>query len=329
MQTDRLAGWVPTRLYWEQAQPILDWCYLGQTRFMEPFFDQTILRCFRHPFCVLFRHQTPITALAELQATRPGLPPSGFIFHMSRCGSTLVAQMLAALPQTIMISEASPIDMVLRAHFHDTSITDDQRVSWLQWLVSALGQPRQGAEQQFVIKFDSWHTQFLPIIQRAFPDVPRIFLYRDPVEVMVSHRRGRGSQMVPGMLPPALFGLDADTIFQMPLDEYCARVLASICQAAVQHHQPGRDRLVHYRQLPQVVWSSLLDLFRIDHTADDIERMRYATQFHAKNPSFFFVDDTQDKRQAATADLRALADRLVQPLYDQLAALQQAQDARA
>lgn len=325
MQTERLAGWVPTRLYWEEAQPLLDWCYLGQTRFTEPFFDQTILRCFRHPFRVLFRHQTPITALAELQATQPGIPPSGFIFHMSRCGSTLLAQMLAALPQTIMISEASPIDMVLRAHLHDASISDDQRVAWLQWMVNALGQPRAGVERQLVIKFDSWHAQFLPIIQRAFPDVPRIFLYRDPVEVMVSHQRGRGSQMVPGMLPPALFGLDADMIFQMPLDEYCARVLASICEAAVQHHQPGHDRLVHYRQLPQVAWSSLLDLFRIEHTADDIERMRSVTQFHAKNPSFFFVDDVQDKRQAATADLRALADRLVRPHYERLGALQQAE----
>ena len=33
---------------------------------------------------------------------------------MSRCGSTLVSQMLAALPQNIVISEAAPIDAVVQ-----------------------------------------------------------------------------------------------------------------------------------------------------------------------------------------------------------------------
>ena len=96
----------------------MHWCYLGEDRFVAPFFEQTISRHSRTPFNLPFPHVTPLAALAELQAADPGLPPTGFIFHMSRCGSTLVAQMLAALPQNIVISEAGPVDAVLHANWY-------------------------------------------------------------------------------------------------------------------------------------------------------------------------------------------------------------------
>ncbi len=114
--------WIPMRVYWHQARPMVDWGYLGERRFTDPFFEQTIGRCVRHPADLLFRHQTPLEFLGELAERRPGLTPTGFIFHLSRCGSTLISQMLAAAPKHVVISEASPIDAILRAHFHDAAI---------------------------------------------------------------------------------------------------------------------------------------------------------------------------------------------------------------
>src|SRR5439155_24789392 len=146
--------------------------------------------------------QTPIEVLAELQAAEPGIPPTGFIFHMSRCGSTLISQMLAALPQNVVVSEAGPVDAVLRARFQAPDLPEREQIGWLQGIVSALGRRRTGEESHFFVKLDAWHTLDLPLIQRAFPDVPWLFLYRNPVEVMVSHARQPGSQLVPGMLPP-------------------------------------------------------------------------------------------------------------------------------
>ncbi|HET9222191.1 MAG TPA: hypothetical protein VFO07_06795, partial [Roseiflexaceae bacterium] len=106
----QLDGWIPVRISWEQLRPIVEWRYVGDARFTEPFFEQTISACLRHPFSRLFFLRTPVDALAQLHAARPGVAPSGFVFHMSRCGSTLVAQMLATLPQTLVIAEAEPID---------------------------------------------------------------------------------------------------------------------------------------------------------------------------------------------------------------------------
>ncbi len=128
---------------------------------------------------------------------------------MSRCGSTLLSQMLAALPEHVVLSEAGPLDTVLQLHFREPSVTDEERIGLLRAMMSALGQPRTGRERRLFVKLDSWHTLHLPLIRRAFPGVPWIFLFRNPVEVLVSHRRLRGGQALPGVLPPELFGLRA------------------------------------------------------------------------------------------------------------------------
>jgi len=321
MDLQLLDGWIPIRIYWQQSQTMVDWCYLGTRRFSEPFFEQTIQQCLWQPFNVLFRHQTPIETLAELQAARPGLAPTGFTFHMSRCGSTLVAQMLAALPQNIVISEAGPIDTVLRANLRDQHATEEQRASWLRGLIGALGQARDTCERHLFVKFDSWSIFDLPLIRRAFPKMPWIFMYRDPVEVMVSQARQRGSQMLPGTLDPGALGLDFATATLMPLDEYCARVLGAICEAATRYYRPGAARLVDYRQLPDAVWSSLAELFGVRYTPEEVESMRGVARFDAKHPGLAFAQDSAARPQIATDEIRALADRWVRPFYDRLEAL--------
>jgi hypothetical protein len=269
---------------------------------------------------LLFRHQTPIETLAELQDIQPGLPPSGFIFHMSRCGSTLMAQMLAALPQNIVISEAPLIDTALRANLRDARVTEEQRVTWLRGLISALGQARNPGERHLLIKFDSWSILDLPIIRRAFPETPWIFLYRDPVEVLVSQIRQRGSQMVPGVLDARSLGLDFATARQISPEEYCARALAAICEAAARHYQPGAAQLTNYRQLPDAVWASLAGHFGVYYTLEEIERMRIVAQFDAKHTALTFEQDSAAKQQFATDEIRALAEQFVRPWYDQLEA---------
>jgi hypothetical protein len=37
------------------------------------------------------------------------IPPTGFVFHESRCGSTLVANILGADPQNLVFAESQPV----------------------------------------------------------------------------------------------------------------------------------------------------------------------------------------------------------------------------
>ena len=47
------------------------------------------------------------------QGGRPALEPSGFVFHLSRCGSTLIANSLQTAPKALVLSEPEIVAEVL------------------------------------------------------------------------------------------------------------------------------------------------------------------------------------------------------------------------
>jgi hypothetical protein len=113
---------------------------------------------------------------------------------------------------------------------------------------------RETARRRLFLKLDCWHSRDLPLFRRAFPDTPWVFLYREPVEVMVSQTRRRGVQMSPSLVPPATFGLDLPD--GVPNDDYCARVLAAVCEAAAQHYPARRTAgWSNYRELPEALFT--------------------------------------------------------------------------
>jgi hypothetical protein len=122
-------GWLPVRARWRDHELIVDWAYLGARRLLEPFFEESVLLCLTKPFNRFFDYSTPIDALAGWLKQHPDLPPTGFIFHMSRCGSTLVSQMLAAIPRNVVVSEASPIDAVVQAKRNRPDLDDEQHAA--------------------------------------------------------------------------------------------------------------------------------------------------------------------------------------------------------
>jgi len=161
---------------------------MGSRRLTEPFFEQTLHRHMTHPFHQLFRRETSMEEMVAWTLAHPGAPLRGVIFHMSRCGSTLMSQQIAALECNIVASEPAPLDAILRAHQRIPTLPREIQVSWVRAMAAALGQPRCG-EQALYIKTDCWHIHQIDLIREAFPEVPWIFLYRDPIEVMVSQQR--------------------------------------------------------------------------------------------------------------------------------------------
>ncbi len=313
-------GWLPTATSWQQSELYLHWSYFGDARLREPFFEGDVQRCMFKPFNRLFRHTTPIAKLAGWLEAHPPLPPRGFIFHMSRCGSTLVSQMLAALARNVVISEASPIDDVVRARQMRPDLGPEQHALWLRSMIGALGQMRSGDESNYFIKLDCWHTLALPLFRRAFPDVPWVFLYRDPVEVMVSQRRMPGMQMIPGMLDAGVLGVEPSDRPPTP-EQHCARVLTRICEPVLQDYSKDEGLLVNYRQLPEAVWTTILPHFGIECSEADCAAMVAAAQFDAKMPSAPFTPDIDSKQQDATETLRAAANERLGDIYRQFEAL--------
>ncbi len=195
MTPEDLDGWIPSRITWPDGVPSVEWRWLGKRRLTEPFFNDTLNRAVRNPFTLLFCHKTPIGTLQSRAQIRPGLRPAGLIFHISRCGSTLVSQAFSASTENVVISEAPALDSLLRG---GTQADPEQRIAWIRWIVSAMGQQRTGQETRCFIKLDCWHVPYLRLLQKALPEVPWIFLYRDPVEVLSSHEGVPALWRIPG-----------------------------------------------------------------------------------------------------------------------------------
>ena len=291
-----LDGWTPIRISFRQGRPFAEWIYTGSRRLSEPFFDDSVRMALRNPFAALFRRETPLDAAEELLAAGRSMPPSGFIFHMSRCGSTLAAQMFAALPQMAVVSEAPAIDEAIEAALALPGLPFAERARWLQWTVSALGQRRTGAETHYVIKLDSWHIHNLPLIRAAFPDTPWIFLYREPAEVLASQFRSPGRWALPGLLDPRILGMRAEDITALRREQWCARVLAGFLNAAAAATDDPQALFVDYRELPGAIPNAVARHFGLALSADDREKMHCAAQFDAKNPAAPFQPDSEQKR---------------------------------
>ena len=314
------SDWMPAMIRWTADGPVVDWCHLGEARFTDPFFEQTIAGAMEHAFNLLFRHHTPLVDFAASTDAKPELRLAGLIFHMSRCGSTVISQMLAALPRNVVLSEPALIDQILRLPTRLPNVSQDELVRCLRGLVAALGRRRQAAERDLVIKLDAWHILLWPLIRRAFPDVPWIFVYRNPLEVLASLAQSPPIQMFPGRIDPALLGAQPAELAGLSLDAYSALVLGRYCGAAIVHHGDG-GLLVEYGELPEVACSTIPDHFGLRFEEAEVAAMRAAARFDAKSPRHVFRKDSASKRREASKEMRRLAETQLNPLYARLEAL--------
>lgn len=293
-----LAGWYPVLVTRGDGPPAVWWRDLGGEPFTDPFFHDTLGRLTgdRRRVC-----RTPLAALAA--AGLPHTEPTGFVFHTSRCGSTLLAQCLATLPGAVVLSEPPAVDSFLR-HAADAPGEGFDAPTFAA-LVRALGRRRSAADRHVFVKFDAWHVRALPFVRAAFPRVPCLFLYRRPAEVLASHRRQRGRHMVPGLVPESLLGPTAGAASPGDLDGYGARVLANIYGAAAGYAAAGELSLLDYAQFPAAIWDDVPRVFDLGCSPEEVAGMRARAGFHAKRPDEAFAGD---RPAAGTDALRELVD---------------------
>ena len=314
------AGWAPIRVEWRDGVGVADLCRTEGMTFEEPFFDETIERCLRRPFNLLFRREVPLGELPE-----PVVEPDGFVLHASRCGSTLVTRLLQTVTGALVLAEPGAVDEVLRRRLR--GVEEVRLVEWLRRVVGALALARGEPPARFFVKLDAWSTLDLPLLRRAYPQVPWLFVYRDPLEILVSQSRRRGLHMIPGALAPELFGLARDAPRRVPPEEYMARVLGSLLGAAAGAIDDERGRLIHWREFPGAFGEVVAPHFRLAPPSD--ARVAAVAAANAKNPALPFADDAQEKREAATRELRMATDRWARPAYEELEAARAAAEVAA
>ena len=316
---DRLFGWTPYRLAFRGDEPWVDWCHLDLRRMVEPFFYETVVQAMREPFNLVFQQHTPIETLAELP---PGLPVAGFIFHMSRCGSTLVSQALAAFESNIVVAEAVTLRFVLRALAVGRA-TPDQAARWLPLLVNAYAQPRFAYEQRVVVKFMAADVLDIALVRQAFPEVPWIFVTRDPAEILASQAASQGIDLARGQIPAPRLGLTEDALWQMDPQTYQAHALAAFTRAALDAYPGGKGLVVDHSELPLALGTKMLPHLGLRPSAGAVELMLSVARRHSKQPDVPFSPE-QDPHRANASAYRSIVEPIVGPTMAALAALRAA-----
>lgn len=301
------AGWLPVAV--SPGEDAVDWAFFGARRLEESFFGESVPKVWSSPLNRLLRLRTPLSALEGLA----GPTPDGLIFHMSRCGSTLLGRMLGAPAAATVLSEAAPIDHVVRS-----DLPRDRQVALLRGVVAALGRARGAGDERLFLKLDCWHARFFDLFREAFPQTPWLHLYRAPAEVMVSHARSPGMQMVPQVVAPAVFGLAEPAT---PDADYQAAVLAAIGEAMLAAFAAdGAGLLVNYETLPGAVARRVLPHFGWAPDALEGDAMTTAAAIDAKAPERAFRPDGAAKRAEVDPAIRAACAARLDDLHARLEA---------
>ncbi len=327
-----LARLTPIAVTWQGGEAVVVWRDLGRLAFDQPFFRDSLRQAQRLTSGPqrLVRAAAPrrsgVEELASEARARPGLPLSGLVFHMTHCGSTLISQALGCLPRVLALGEPDPLADLLTP---SGEVSDPRLAATLSDLVSLLGRPRREEQTHYLIKAWSPLACRLEVFRRAFPGCPWVFVYRDPLEVLVA-LQDIGGGLLDLRAEPAraerLLGFEPGEVAAMGRTEFAARALARICTAAAACAEaagPGEMLAVDHRRLPEAIWESIAPHFGLALTEAERPSVEARSGFDAKNPQAAFADDAADKRARAMDEQREAVARWLAPAVEALRGLPQ------
>jgi len=287
------------------------WMEMSGVELVEPFFQQTVERAKRDKREERF---TEFDVLLQVEKELDSVQPSGFIFHSSRCGSTLVANACRAVSNSIVLSEANAIDKLIARFITDAdnSVKESLYSVFLRGVVHALAQRRTGNEQHLFIKFACCSFAQFERIKRIWPNVPWLFLYRDPVETIVSNMRD---------VPPWLIDTDRRVLSsiinsdagEMSLEERCARTIGSLYSTAY-NLANSNSMLLNYNQLSVPVIASILKFFNVNPSNEELETITRTSGVYSKGARAF-MPDTDTKQKLASDLIREMSERWANESY--------------
>jgi hypothetical protein len=123
-------GWLPVDAVVVDGRPGLWWMDMSDVSLSEPLFRQTVERA---------KAQNPdrgevfteFDVLLQLEKLLDSVAPTGFIFHSSRCGSTLVANACRAIANSIVLSRSKRNRQTRRTVHHRRTGRQRQTIALL------------------------------------------------------------------------------------------------------------------------------------------------------------------------------------------------------
>lgn len=284
-----LKDWMPYAYHSRTGE--VSWC-LPQGRAVQPFHDEYISHCRQYLVNALLSPRISVDKmLRHADALAEIADPAGFIFHLSRCGSTLVSGCLAQLEQCSVLSESPLLTEILLAG----NINWEDKKALLRLCLHLQGRPSP-EQPLIVVKWNAWDLFHWAMIREIWPNVPVLLLTRDPVEILASHARSAGRHMSgdPG-LAHVHDVLGSRATYASPLD-YRTQVLRELMTEMARVSDENRVFLLDYAELGESALVEICSRFGIGVSPHQHMELRRRLALNSKSPERTFQADGAEKR---------------------------------
>ena len=290
------------------------------------------------------------------------IPLTGIVFHQSRCGSTLAANLLASFDphKTRVYSEPSVTVKAIKAceaanddtNYKNTCNHDlhNQLIRDVHYL---LGRTAVDSGLEYIFIKSNSGGLYIDKFTSALPDTPWIYMFRDTFQVMQSHWKIPEGEKQPSSVKCArqyrnpiqpsttlqvletAAGGDKNNkrqYHELSRTEYCAAHLASISNAVLQEHQrTGKGTFVDYKQMPAVMWETVLpETFGVAVEPYMVDNMMQHTHLYSKGhqqgrENEPWASDTEQKESRISQSIKEAVQTFCPDTYDKLAKIALAQ----
>jgi hypothetical protein len=314
-------GLIPIDVHLDTAQ--LVWLDVEQASFQESFFHRSVHRLLKENRNAI-KVNTGIDFLARHEPVSNAMSPTGFIFHLSRCGSTLLSKALARSPHHVVMSEPAPLNKIWYffkgTHFQESEYSDWKKHIY-QNLLLALGRQRTREQKAYFVKFTSWNVVFLNFIKQVFPDVPCIFIYRTPDEVISSILKNKTGYL--RLKNSALGAFLADCTIRDTEEisdlYYLERVLNRFFLAVLDVHS---DDLfyINYNKISTNNLESILNMFNYKTIQNELSLVIEQFSFYSKidDRNILFAPEKYERPKTISTKIQNCVNQRLAVLYKQL-----------
>jgi hypothetical protein len=249
------------------------------------------------------------------------LSPSGIVFHITRCGSTLIGNFLRTSQNTTVVSEAAPFAQVLDAGSIPGTPRDGEvvRREMLNALVRIFARYGSHEPNKVVLKLHAFGLLAIERARACWPDVPFLILIRNPIDVIVSNISRpagwlqwrswpRNEQQGDWSLSP--------NHEEMNDEEYCGRAIGALCEAGIR----GRDDkclVVCYENIDATTFLRVRTFFGLPSSDVQAQDIRNILSIYSKDPDRQrpFHDEQQQSINRASKSVEVAAWRWAMEPY--------------
>lgn len=331
MNEERVVRWLPVRYIFTPTAIMVKWMDFGSSRFVEPFFHQTV-QSLKSNIPPTGERTTGLGTLLDAARDIPSTLPAGIIFHISRCGSTLLANVLKTADNVLVLSESSSAGMLFaRRAFINSPFPpeghDEARAMLLDCVVRLYAANPSGGAFRLVIKCHAASLMQIAAIRSIWPTVPFVVVIRNPAEVIVSNLTKPAGWVRCRQNPAhahALFGWAREAIERMSIEEYCARGIGQFCSSAMQV-AAKTCKVLDYDQIDPETIHGVAKFFEMELPTSDND-FKKTLNTYAKDPRQMrrFAGDHEQKVKLCTREIEESVRRWSWKEYSELKALSMA-----